>query len=989
MSYRRSLLTRWSTRDRLAVLVVGLTVAFLTGTVVLFTGASAQVVSIATDYGTGGSVEYVDSVDSTDDAVYLLSTTATAQGESESTRVVALTDAVQLPTQAGPSRLAPVERGATVEGVDRTTTQRLRGSDGAVTLQLEPRDRGAIPGNWYAANGSTVRQLGPVDAFRITTTSNETTEIPAHGSPLRGALAFFLIGSGQLLTVLRLLAVAAGVLAAVTVFSVTKMSVQDRYRTIRVARSTGAPPHHLLAVFAARGGALALVGAALGYALGVVIPNLAVNVAVFVGLPTSLTASVSPAALSVLLPSYVGIVLVGTVAGGLASLAAVRVPPSSLTDHQSGTRRQGAETDGGSSLGGLRTRLEPTLLGWRPLVPTTASITVFVLIAVLLASGAGAMAPLVSGEGQTITQPGSSHPINSNVPESYAEALDSEDIDASPELLAFSVVDGEAFLTRGVDYSAFSSVTETDIVAGREPDGRHEAVVGVGLAERLDIAPGDSLTLGGSTHARLTRVEVVGVVDAPGAYDDQLLVSLATGQHLTGKGPDSVQFIRTTGLDQSTTTNPVRIVDVEAPKQVVAGEPVTVTATVVNLGPEQTTTISSRFGEDTQGQSVTLRSFEQKRVAFEFTAPEEGPATVSVGERETELQVVSPSALTLRGVPDRVPPESRPRVQVVTAAGDPVPNATVTVGGNTASTTADGWVRLPIGDTGNATVEVRKGARSVSREISVMSSAERRPVVSLSVSPDSPSVLSTPRIRATLYNPWNRTLTPTVTLAAADDDTTQSVSLDPGARATVDLELGHLAPGNYTASVQTRAGSLEERSFTVVGDSRLAAALATSGSQSGSSGIGQAISTVFGNLQLVVGTLVGLAGVMVVGSVSAAFASAVHARRRTLGIFRATGATPFRVQRLVLADAVRLGGVAAILGVALGVALARVLEQAGLLTIYGIRLSIQPSLALIGGLAIASVGLVALGAWLATRSVVASAPATLLTGAEGAWSPDE
>ena len=39
MSYRRALLTRWSRRDRLTVLVVAVTTAFLVGTIELDEGA--------------------------------------------------------------------------------------------------------------------------------------------------------------------------------------------------------------------------------------------------------------------------------------------------------------------------------------------------------------------------------------------------------------------------------------------------------------------------------------------------------------------------------------------------------------------------------------------------------------------------------------------------------------------------------------------------------------------------------------------------------------------------------------------------------------------------------------------------------------------------------------------------------------------------------------------------------------------------------------
>jgi ABC-type antimicrobial peptide transport system permease subunit len=123
----------------------------------------------------------------------------------------------------------------------------------------------------------------------------------------------------------------------------------------------------------------------------------------------------------------------------------------------------------------------------------------------------------------------------------------------------------------------------------------------------------------------------------------------------------------------------------------------------------------------------------------------------------------------------------------------------------------------------------------------------------------------------------------------------------------------------------------------VTGDDRIVAALATHG-RTGSSGIGQAIEVAFGNLGLLVGTLVVLAALMTVGGTTAAFAAAVAARRRTLGVYRATGATPARVARLVLADALRIGIVAAIIAVALASVALAGLGAADLLVVFGVRI---------------------------------------------------
>jgi hypothetical protein len=60
MGYRRALLRRWSRRDRLAVLVVAVTVAFLTGTTVLLLAAGAQTTAIAAQFASPGSAVFYE-----------------------------------------------------------------------------------------------------------------------------------------------------------------------------------------------------------------------------------------------------------------------------------------------------------------------------------------------------------------------------------------------------------------------------------------------------------------------------------------------------------------------------------------------------------------------------------------------------------------------------------------------------------------------------------------------------------------------------------------------------------------------------------------------------------------------------------------------------------------------------------------------------------------------------------------------------------------
>jgi ABC-type antimicrobial peptide transport system permease subunit len=163
----------------------------------------------------------------------------------------------------------------------------------------------------------------------------------------------------------------------------------------------------------------------------------------------------------------------------------------------------------------------------------------------------------------------------------------------------------------------------------------------------------------------------------------------------------------------------------------------------------------------------------------------------------------------------------------------------------------------------------------------------------------------------------------------------------------------------------------------VTGDARVAATLAEGG-QTGSSGIGRAVESTFGNLQLVLATLLVLAGLTTVGGTTAAFAQAVHARRRTIGIYRVTGATAGDIVRTILSDALVIGIAASAIATVLGFLATFLIERAGYLTIFGVRLSTTPSLQIIFGSVVGGLVVTLAGAGLATLTLLRVDPATLL-----------
>ncbi|WP_276257971.1 FtsX-like permease family protein [Haloglomus litoreum] len=973
MSYRRALLTRWSRRDRLAVLVVAVTVAFLVGTTLLVFAAGTQTATIAAQFDSPGSVTVHDSpaaaAASDPDAVVLPlgrsnGTTVVGIPENASVGGVALRDAV-------PSDWEVV----TPDGVESPRA--------ALAVHPDGRSADARDGaNSTGASGAIARA------------------VPNEGVPLLSALAFFIAGTQQALVVVGVAAACGGLLVGVTTYSVTRMSVRDRRPTIRVVRATGGRPRTVLGLFAVRAGLLTGVGVALGYAIGVIATNAAVNVAVMAGLPTSLAVQVSPRAVRVLVPLFAALVGVGIGSGIVASWSAARAPPGSLTDPVSGRPSTDADT---GIVARLRAAARPRILGWQPLIPTAATLTAFVLFVGLAAGLAGVAAPIAGGAGPlaglvdsgtavettTIVQPGSTHPVSSQLPAGYADALRARGASASPEILLFEVVDGQPVPARGANYTAFAGVTDADLVTGRAPRNASEAVIGADAAATLDLSVGDRMLLGGSTQPAVTQVRLVGTFEAAGPFDDQVVVPLATARSLTGVGADRANLIRTTDLPATDPTiqSGIGVIGLSTPDRVPAEGQLRVGMTVRNDAPEEgTERITVTYRNTTRTVEVTLAPLRSTTRTVTFPAGAAGTATVEAGDASRSVTVVPRDALVLEGVPGRAPPGSEPLVRVVNASGTPT-RATVTVTNGSwnrsVSTGGNGRTRLALPATaGTYTVRATaNGATAAETTVTVATNATRQVVTRLTVRPDAPSTLVRPTAALRLSNPWNRTLTRRVQLTGPGVTRGRELRLAPGERTALETRLGRQPPGEFTVTATVGSGTgatALNTTYRVTGDDRIVAALATSG-RTGTSGIGQAIEVAFGNFGLLVGTLVGLAALMTVGGTTAAFAAAVAARRRTLGVFRATGATPARVARLVLADALRIGVVAALLAVALASVALAGLGAADLLVVFGVRLGF-PTPAVLAVCAAGAVLLTLVAAGLALVGPLRAPPGSLLGG---------
>lgn len=952
MSYARTLVTRWSGRDRLAVLVVAVTAAFLVGAVVVLLAVSGQTTAMAGEHGSETAVSLTTDPERIDDGTTFPVATATVDGQR---RTVVGVPADNILKIEPPDGVAGIDSdGAVTLAGDRTTVERTA---------AERPDDGPFPDAWLVADAATVAALGPDRGLVF---HRSTAPVPESGAPLTGALAFFLVGTRGLLGVLGAVCVGVAVLVGVVVFSVTRMTVRDRRSTLALLRATGATPRRIGLLVTARAGLLTLAGVALGYAIGVIVPNAAVTVAVTLGLPVGLPLSVTArtaALIGVVLAALVG---VGLLAGALAARSAVR----------------GAPLDTGST-SARRWPGGPSFLPGSAAVPTTATLAVFaafVLVVVALAGVVGSVGATGGGSGGMIVEPGAVHPVDSDVPVAYADRLRRAGVAASPEILLFLVHDGRPVPARGVDFDAYRDVTDARLVAGRAPNATDEAVVGTGFARTHGVAPGDELALGGSTESAVGTVEVVGTFAASGASDDYVLVSLPLANHLEDVPPEKVNLVRYDERPGNGSGEGVAVLGLSGPDRVATGDQFAVTVRLRNTGTDPSTrTIRATLGDQRRTERVTLDGGERRTVELRFETSEAGTRVVRVGDLSWELRALSAETLTLAPLPERGPPNATLRVGVGTVGGATVDDATVRVGDRTTQTDGDGRARIRLPATpGSYTLWVTAGERSAERAISVARDADREPAVRL-VTPNRTGVFARPSVEVRVRNPWGTVLDRTLTVEGPGLDASRSLALEPGADRTITETLDRRPPGEYSVRASVGAASAEG-TYRVTGDERLASAVASSGRVAGGTGTGGLLSRAFGNLWLVLATLVALGAVMTVGSTVAAFADAVQARRGDIGVHRAVGAGPAQIGRLVLADALRIALPAALGSIALAALAVGALSWLGTLTVFGVRVTPSAPLPLLAGLALGALTLALCSAGIVAWRYSSVDPSQLLGG---------
>lgn len=979
MDHIRALLFRWSARDILAVLALAVIVAFLTGGALFYTAANDKPAEIAKEFNPAGQVAEYESVSrahtvADENAVVL----RFAETEQKGRLLVAITESDrEQAEQIGLSLPALPSSGVGSARAETTGTTSIRFGEVRHSVRVtQVSDAGMLPDRWYLGNGTLTDEVGPTGALVLSESIGASPEGDGESSSvIRGTLLFFELGTSQVLRGFAVLVGVAAILGGITVASVVGMTVRDRARTIQVIRATGGTRVTVLGLFAFRGALLASVAVALGYAFGMITASVVTSIAVFAELPTTLSPRVDSETARLLAVMYTPVVAVGFVAGAGAALPVVRQPPARLTEPATPTGTAGIAGRLHGRIPMLKP-LHPRILDWRAVLPTAATVAVFVAIVFLVVGGGVIAQPLASTDEATVLEPGAAHPVVSTVPESYATAYASQNVSASPEILLFGVVDDEPTILRGGEYESFAAVSDATLVEGRPNQRAEEAVVGVDYARTHDVDVGETIVLGSGVRETVERVTVVGTYRAPGAYDDQILVSLSSARHLTAVQTGNVNFVRLSEAMTGESTGPaIRVVS----SGVTGGattDRVGISVEVVNIADSnQTREITVSLGTQTVTKSVTVPAGQRESIGVEFAPDSPGSYFLSAGPFNRTVEVRDPNAVSIQGIPETVPPGSVPLIRVTTATGAPAQNATVIVGNRTYRTNTEGAVRVRFPERGRQTVRAVSGTHTAETPVTVSEDATRDLQATVTIEPKPVEEFARPTAQVQLYNPWNRTATATLGIQTPESSEKQTIQLASGAETQYETVLSRLPAGEYAVEASVNGTTVTETSYSVVGNDRLATVVARTTDTSTGGGLGTAVSVVFGNLSVVIGALVALAALMVSGTLATSFARAIHARKRTLGVYRATGASPVTIVAIIVRDTLLIGAVSVLLGMGLGIALLSALDSLDLLVFYGIRVSppVTPGILLaVGGVAMV---LVLIGALVPTLAMLRDAPA--------------
>ena len=138
------------------------------------------------------------------------------------------------------------------------------------------------------------------------------------------------------------------------------------------------------------------------------------------------------------------------------------------------------------------------------------------------------------------------NPIRSNINIDFAYGIENLSYvqAVSPEIYAFTTIQGESVTIRGVIFSKFFKLQGGEIISGSNPRNLFDALIGVNAEKRFNLRIGEQLTLRGSFLSSIAIVNITGVFKTDSPADDEILVSIPTAEKLAGIRPGMVSVVR-------------------------------------------------------------------------------------------------------------------------------------------------------------------------------------------------------------------------------------------------------------------------------------------------------------------------------------------------------------------------------------------------------------------------------------------------------------
>lgn len=518
-------------------------------------------------------------------------------------------------------------------------------------------------------------------------------------APAKGSGRFYVAGADQVTDSVHVLVAGMGLIAAVLSAGAIRLEMLARQSDLATLE-TLAGRGLVRRVVALR--SLTLSAAGVGLGLGAS----AAGARLLSGLLPGL--ALDPPAGLVLEVGLVGLAA-GTIAGTAAGWRELRHPVAERLGQR------------GTSVRRFPGPVRFLLVTPRAWLGVLAAALVTTAIVAVLAGAGGASSALLGQDERTVavgrTQANPFTGSASRFLGQHATVLDDVTA-ASPETFAPTVLDGEPVMVRGANRDAWREVTGAELSSGGWPQRPAGATAGERLAERLDLAPGDTLTLPGAHRNVLRTLTVTGIHAGAGLADDALVTDLDTAGDLAGLAPDEVNVVRLRApspeaADRIDGEFGIEVADLTvAPPNPVPNTQARAHLSLVNLADEpRTRSLSLRAdGELLASRTVEVAASSRDHATIAFTVPDVATLDLEVNPQRTVD--TAPRSLVVQA-PDPVPADETVAITVTNATGRPVPNATVAADHDPVGTTDErGRLEHRFTETGRVTLTASADERA-------------------------------------------------------------------------------------------------------------------------------------------------------------------------------------------------------------------------------------------------------------------------------------